>query len=261
MTRQIAAHLRFPQDNISLHQVCCGLVQQSAAALTYCARAREIAKSHARKKHSIRGLMRRYTDDRLTSDEVSVKRSVLRYSLQPTIIKLNEHILNMMDLLHQSLGATIDLATVLDGDLWVVRANASEIENAVLKLAINARCAMPKGGALIIETQNVCLTANDAYDQYGLTPGEYVRLSVSDTGRSMAPEVLARFEPFFAIKPVGRNNVPGLASVYEFIRQSGGNATIYSQPSRGTTVNLYLPRYEANERLASHPADRAARAY
>ncbi len=194
--------------------------------------------------------MRRHTDDRAPPGEAAPghRLSFFRQrTLEPTIIKLNEQVLDMMDLLRHSLGETIHLTTFLDGDLWAVKADPSEIENAVLNLAINARDIMPKGGRLIICTHNVDLTFEDARDQYGLTTGEYVRLSVSDTGCDMAREVLARFEPFFTTKPVGRDTAPGIASVYKFIRQSGGNATIYSEPGRGTTVNLYFPRFISNE--------------
>ena len=138
---------------------------------------------------------------RLTSRLLSFSR---QRKLEPTIIKLNEQILNMMDLLRRSLGETIDLTTSLDGDLWAVRADPSEIENAVLNLAINARDAMPKGGRLTIETQNVNLAPDDDLGEYGLNPGEYVRLTVSDTGCGMPPEVIARaFEPFFTTKGEG----------------------------------------------------------
>jgi CheY-like chemotaxis protein len=135
--------------------------------------------------------------------------------------------------------------------LATIRVDPSEIENAVLNLAINARDAMPSGGRLIIETQNVSLGSDDACAEYGLAPGEYVRLSLSDTGSGMPPEVVARaFEPFFTTKPPGRGTGLGLASVYGFVRQSGGNATIYSEPGRGTTVSLCLPRVAAVDSLS-----------
>ena len=109
---------------------------------------------------------------------------------------------------------------------------------------------MPKGGRLIIQTENISLAADDACAEYGLGPGEYVRLSISDTGSGMPPEVVARaFEPFFTTKAPGRGTGLGLASIYGFVKQSGGNATIHSEPGRGTTVNLYLPRAAPVEAL------------
>ena len=153
----------------------------------------------------------------------------------------------MMDLLRRSLGETIHVTTSLGSGLWTVRVDPGEIENAVLNLAINARDAMPDGGQLTIETSNVALEADDALEEYGLTTGDYVCLSVSDTGSGMPPEVVARaFEPFFTTKPSGRGTGIGLASVYGFVKQSGGNATIYSELGHGTTVRLYLPRAGAD---------------
>jgi PAS domain S-box-containing protein len=159
--------------------------------------------------------------------------------LEPAVINLNEQIANMMDLLRRSIGETITISTSLAGDLALVKVDPSEIENAVLNLAINARDAMKKGGKLVIETENVRVSSNA---EHGLPPGDCVRLSVSDTGSGMSPDVVARaFEPFFTTKPAGQGTGLGLASIYGFVKQSGGNATIYSEPGQGTTVNLYLP--------------------
>lgn len=165
----------------------------------------------------------------------------------------------MMDLVRRSIGETIALSTSLAGDLGTVRADPSEIENAVLNLAINARDAMPKGGRLIIQTENVSLADEDACAETGLVPGQYVRLSISDTGGGMPPEVVARaFELFFTTKAAGRGTGLGLASIYGFVKQSGGNATIYSEPGRGTTVNLYLPRATRVEEISLTDVGRKA---
>jgi PAS domain S-box-containing protein len=183
---------------------------------------------------------------RLTGRLLSFSR---QRKLEPAVINVNEQILNMMELLGRSLGETITLTTALANDLWNVHVDPSEIENAVLNLAINARDALPRGGRLNIETSNVRFTPEDAPKQYGLAPGEYVRVTVSDTGLGMTPEIAARaFEPFFTTKPAGRGTGLGLASIYGFAKQSGGNATLYSEVGRGTTVNLYLPRHGAGER-------------
>jgi nitrogen-specific signal transduction histidine kinase/CheY-like chemotaxis protein len=161
--------------------------------------------------------------------------------LEPATLNLNEQILGMMDLLRRSIGETVSVSTSLARTLGTICADPSEIENAVLNLAINARDAMPRGGRLVIETEDISLASDDCV-AYGLSPGRYIRLSVSDTGSGMRPEVVARaFEPFFTTKPSGRGTGLGLASVYGFVKQSGGNATIYSEPDRGTSINLYLP--------------------
>jgi signal transduction histidine kinase len=193
---------------------------------------------------------------RLTSRLLTFSR---QRKLEPVIVNLNDLVSKMMDLLHRSIGETIAVKTSLADSLGVVRADPSEVENAVLNLAINGRDAMPKGGKLIIETQNIDLGAENNCAEYGLVPGEYVRLSVSDTGTGMPPEVVARaFEPFFTTKPAGRGTGLGLASIYGFVKQSGGNATIYSKPGRGTTVNLYLPRVTPAERESRDSAAKAA---
>jgi PAS domain S-box-containing protein len=175
---------------------------------------------------------------RLTGRLLSFSR---QRKLEPVTLDLNEQILGMMDLLRRSIGETVSVSTSLARTLGAICVDPSEIENAVLNLAINARDAMPRGGRLVIETEDISLGSDDCV-AYGLSPGQYVRLSISDTGSGMPPEVVARaFEPFFTTKSAGRGTGLGLASVYGFVNQSGGNATIYSEPGRGTSVNLYLP--------------------
>jgi PAS domain S-box-containing protein len=176
-----------------------------------------------------------------------------RRKLDPVILDLNEQVLTMAELLRRALGETIVLGTLLAPGLWSVRADPSEIENAVLNLAINARDAMPGGGKLVIETRNVMLDDGDVATEVGVQPGDYVRLSVSDTGVGMTREVLARvFEPFFTTKEPGKGTGLGLSVIYGFVKQSGGHVTAYSEVGKGTTVNLYLPRVTANaERQAA----------
>ncbi|MFA5958568.1 PAS domain S-box protein [Hyphomicrobium sp.] len=177
---------------------------------------------------------------RLTGRLLSFSR---QRKLDPVVIGLNEHVNAMMDLLGRSLGETIDVSMSLGDQLWKVCVDPSEIENAVLNLAINARDAMPEGGRLIIETGNVSLHADDDLGEFGLPRGDYVCLAVSDTGTGMPSEVVARaFEPFFTTKASGRGTGLGLASIYGFVKQSGGNATIYSELGHGTTIRLYLPK-------------------
>lgn len=166
-----------------------------------------------------------------------------RRRLSPQILNINDLVLGLMEILKRSIGEPITLTTMLTGNIWRTRIDASEVENAILNLAINARDAMPNGGALIIETRNV--TANDVPS--GAGGGEYVLLSVTDTGEGMTPEVLEKaFEPFFSTKEPGRGTGLGLSTVYGFAEQSGGHATISSEVGRGTTVSLYLPRAEAD---------------
>lgn len=178
-----------------------------------------------------------------------------RRQLEPTVVHLNDQLSGLAELLRRTLGEPINLACRFASDLWTVRADQSEIENAVLNLAINARDAMPKGGSLVVETSNVTFAVEDAEATGGIRPGDYVRLSVSDTGTGMSGEVLARaFEPFFSTKEPGRGTGLGLSTVYGFVKQSGGHVTIYSELGHGTTVNLYLPSAEA--KVAARPSVR-----
>ena len=166
-----------------------------------------------------------------------------RRRLEPVVLDLNEQVLSMAELLRRAIGEAISLGTLLAPDLWQVRADPSEIENAVLNLAINARDAMLAGGKLVIETSNAVLQEKDLASEIGVQPGDYVRLSVSDTGTGMPPVVLARvFEPFYTTKETGKGTGLGLSVIYGFVKQSGGHVAVYSELGKGTTVNLYLPR-------------------
>ena len=172
-----------------------------------------------------------------------------RQHLEVSRINLNEFVLGLTDILSRTLGEDIDLSTALAGNLWGTDADAGQVENALLNLAINARDAMPAGGRLVIETRNVTLDDAAVALLPELSPGDYVVLSVSDTGHGMPPDVRARaFEPFFSTKGPGKGSGLGLATIYGFAKQSGGHATIYSEVGNGTTVELYLPRSE-------HPDD------
>ncbi|MGL4396792.1 MAG: PAS domain S-box protein [Hyphomicrobium sp.] len=177
---------------------------------------------------------------RLTSRLLTFAR---RRHLEPRRVDINELVLGMAELFERVIGVPITLSTILDPNLWATRADPSEIENAVLNLAINARDAMPDGGKLIIETRNTEFDAHDEGAVSGLTAGQYVVVSVTDTGAGMAPEIVKRaFEPFFTTKPTGKSTGLGLSTIYGFAQQSGGQVTLYSELGKGTTVSLYLPR-------------------
>jgi PAS domain S-box-containing protein len=174
--------------------------------------------------------------------------------LDPVLLVLNERVTEMAELLRRTLGSPVSLTTRLAEDLWPTRADPGEIDNAVLNLALNARDAMPHGGALTIATDNVTLDGGAAARHPGAQPGDYVRLSVADTGTGMSPEVLRRaVEPFFTTKEVGKGTGLGLSSVYGFATQSGGFLTIDSEIGKGTTVRIHLPR--ALERYAAPAPD------
>ncbi len=171
-----------------------------------------------------------------------------RQALEPHPVEPNRLVSGMSDLLNRVLGENIALEVVSAAGLWRVMADANQLENAVLNLAVNARDAMPGGGRLTIETENAYLDDDYAARQAEVTPGQYAMIAVADTGHGMTAEVRAKvFEPFFTTKPQGQGTGLGLAQVYGFIKQSGGHVTIYSETGQGTTVKLYLPRYRGQE--------------
>ena len=166
-----------------------------------------------------------------------------RSPLKSEAIDLNLLVVGLTDMLHRTLGETIDLSTALSTDLWVTRTDAAQVETAIVNLAVNARDAMPDGGKLIVETRNILVDNSSRAAQSGLPHGSYVQLSVSDTGNGMTPEIRDRvFEPFFTTKQVGQGTGLGLSMVYGFAKQSNGHVTIDSEPGSGTVVTLYLPR-------------------
>lgn len=181
-----------------------------------------------------------------------------RQTLDPRPLDLNKLISGMEDLIRRSVGPDVEVEVVHAGGLWTTKIDASQLENALLNLCINARDAMaPDGGRLTIETANKWLDDRAARDR-DLPPGQYVSLCVSDTGTGMAQDVIERaFDPFFTTKPLGQGTGLGLSMVYGFVRQSGGQIRIYSEVGAGTTMCLYFPRHfgEADEREELPSAD------
>lgn len=166
-----------------------------------------------------------------------------RQALEPAPFDLTKSLPALIPLLQRTLGAQIDVRYQEAEGLWPVMADAAQTESAVLNLALNARDAMPGGGRLTIEIANATLTEADLTQESDPSPGDYVMISVSDTGHGMTPDVLERvFEPFFTTKPEGKGTGLGLAMVFGFIRQTNGHVRITSEPNRGTSVRLYLPR-------------------
>jgi len=166
-----------------------------------------------------------------------------RQTLAPRAIEPNKLVAGMSELLRRTLGETIAIETVLAGGIWQAYADANQLENAILNLAVNARDAMPDGGTLTLETGNVYLDEGYAAAHAEVTPGQYVMVAVSDTGIGMSDEVMRKaFDPFFTTKAEGQGTGLGLSQVFGFVKQSGGHISLYSEVGRGTTVKIYLPR-------------------
>ena len=168
-----------------------------------------------------------------------------RQPLDPKPMDANRLLASMEDLLRRTLGPSIELEMVLAGGLWPTMCDLNQLENAILNLAINARDAITGAGRLTLETANAHLDEAYARSQAGVVkPGQYVAISVTDTGSGMDAETAGKaFEPFFTTKPIGQGTGLGLSMLYGFVRQSGGHVQIYTEPSHGTTFRVYLPRH------------------
>src|SRR6266540_4204347 len=174
--------------------------------------------------------------------------------IEPRPIDLNQLVLEMDKLLRRLIGEDIELATLLETDLWRVRADPGQIEQVILNLAVNARDAMPNGGKLTIETANIEVDESLAHLHPWMRLGSYVRLAVRDSGHGMSADVLAHvFEPFFTTKPVGKGTGLGLATVYGIVKQNEGYILVDSTPGQGTTFEILLPRIPDAALAAARP--------
>ncbi len=168
-----------------------------------------------------------------------------RGNLLPQRLDINTEVRRAIKLMRRTLGEKIVLQTQFATDLWPVSADPVQLQTALLNLAVNARDAMPNGGHLTFQTNNIAVTQPDMAQEHGLSLGHYVQILVSDTGAGMAAEALEHaFDPFFTTKRPGKGTGLGLSMVYGFVQQSGGQAHLASKPGKGTTVKLFFPAAE-----------------
>jgi signal transduction histidine kinase len=164
--------------------------------------------------------------------------------LAPQPLDVNRLVAGMSEMVRRALGESLQIESVLAAGLWRIHADPGQLESAILNLAVNSRDAMPDGGKLTIETANASLDEAYAAAHVEAPPGQYVVLTVSDTGAGMTPDVVAKaFDPFFTTKAVGKGSGLGLSQVFGFVKQSGGHVKVYSEVGHGTAVKIYLPRF------------------
>ncbi|WP_428485509.1 CHASE3 domain-containing protein [Rhodopila sp.] len=242
---QAEAVLREAQKMQAIGQLTGGIAHDFNNLLTVILGNLELARTKLDSEHPLqirieRAVWAAQRGATLTSQLLAFAR---KQPLAPAPVDLTATVPDMVPLLRRTLGEHIDVRYVETAGLWPAMADAAQLENVVLNLALNARDAMPGGGRLTIELANKVLDDTYARHHAEVTPGDYAMLAVSDTGHGMTPDVLAcAFEPFFTTKPDGKGTGLGLAMVFGFIKQSQGHVNIYSEPGEGTTVRLYLPR-------------------
>ncbi len=189
----------------------------------------------------------------------NLTRQLLAFSrkqvMEPKVLDVGDLVRDMAPMLQRLIGEDIELRIVTARDVGAVLADAGQLQQVVMNLAVNARDAMPDGGQLVFEVTEIAVQGALAGSHFELTPGDYVLLAVSDTGVGMGPETKARlFEPFFTTKPVGRGTGLGLSTCHGIVKQSKGDIAVYSEPGQGTTFRIYLPRVDAEPQLAATAA-------
>jgi PAS domain S-box-containing protein len=207
----------------------------------------ELALNRPQLPHEVRADIERI--ENASGRAAALVRQLLAFSrkqvLQPKILDLNKIVLNLDSLLRRLMDERIQMVTQVKDDIGKVKADPAQIEQVIMNLVVNARDAMPEGGRLVVETCNTDLDATYAVDHVSVKPGRYVMLAVSDTGVGMDKQTVAHiFEPFFTTKESGRGTGLGLSTVYGIVKQSGGYIWVYSEPGKGSTFKVYLPRVD-----------------
>ncbi|MGM4896565.1 cell cycle histidine kinase CckA [Tardiphaga sp. 839_C3_N1_4] len=182
-----------------------------------------------------------------------------RQTLRPTVLNLGDALSDIDLLLKRLIGEKVKLEVVHGRDLWPVKVDISQFEQVIVNLAVNARDAMPDGGALTVRTVNVSAEEAGRLSYKGMPPSDYVRIDVSDTGTGIPADIVEKiFEPFFSTKDVGKGTGLGLSTVYGIVKQTGGFVYVDSDPGKGTTFRIFLPRHHQEKEVAPDPAIAAA---
>jgi PAS domain S-box-containing protein len=257
--REVQAQLAASQKLEAIGQLSGGIAHDFNNLLMIVIGNLETAERHARQLAANSNLTRALAHAKRGAQRASALTSRLlafsrRQALNPKPIDLNNFLSGLQEFLQRTLGERIEIQTVGSAGLWTVEVDANHLESTIVNLAINARDAMPNGGKLTIEAVNV--SSDEDYFRVNpeLPPGQYVVISVTDTGTGMSPETLGHaFEPFFTTKEPGQGTGLGLSQVYGFVKQSGGHVKIYSEVGQGTTIKIYLPRYHGHASVESEP--------
>jgi PAS domain S-box-containing protein len=243
--RQIAHQLRQSQKMEAMGQLTGGVAHDFNNILMVILANVEALEEEQRLTASMRELLDEISG--ATQRATDLTRQLLAFSrkqpLRPQRTDVNALVTVTGKLLRRTLGEHVEIDAILAEDLWPIEVDRALLESALVNLCVNARDAMPGGGRLLIETRNSVLDADYTAQESEVLPGDYVLLSVTDTGTGIPAEVLDRvFEPFFSTKEVGKGTGLGLSMVYGFTKQSNGHIKIYSEPGHGTAVKMYLPR-------------------
>ncbi len=246
--KQLEAQLRQSQKMEAIGQLAGGVAHDFNNLLTVIEGYIDLLKSKLNGNSSVEGYIKQMK--KATERAVSLTRQLLTFSrrqvVQPKIIDVNNTIKELSKMLNRLIGEHIELITNLNHNVWKVKVDPSQFEQVLLNLIVNARDAMPKGGELTIETEQIKLDKNYQRFHPDVKPGDYVVIKVTDTGVGMSEEVQQRiFEPFFTTKEKGKGTGLGLATVYGIIKQNNGHITVRSELGKGTTFSVYLPAIKA----------------
>ncbi len=258
----LEAQLRQTQKLEAIGQLAGGVAHDLNNVLTAILGFTELAMSSLPSTHDVQSLLMeiQHAGERAASLTAQLLAFGRKQLLQPRVLDINELIRNMQPMLRRLIFEHVQLSITLPSDVRPVAIDPTQLEQILINLAVNAGDAMPRGGTLTIETSNVVLDASYEQKHLPITPGEYVMLTVRDTGVGMDASVCARiFEPFFTTKAVGKGTGLGLPTVYGIVKQSGGDISVHSEPGSGTTFEIYLPQTKGPlETLASNVADENA---